>query len=368
MMIKREWRQLLEMIKFSLGKGKAPELRVETDWGKFYRICKFHKIQSMVCPGIQKLPKEQQPPEEILKKFQEAESMEIARDAVQAFSQEELLEAFEKEGISVLPLKGILMKRFYPVTSMRMMADLDILIDSEKRQSLRKIMQNAGYTIRSYNKGNHDVYYKEPCLNIEIHNKLFTPCDKKLHSYYKSVWEYALETSPYYYSFGLEDNFIYFTAHMAKHYYAGGTGIRSVIDFYLFLKKYKNSMDFNYIWSEFKKLGLCSFYEMMADLSEIWFGNASGIKQTDLIAEYIFESGVYGTKHNNILNQINKNGKYKYILNRLFPNINIMKESFPILKRHCYILPLLWIYRLFFSALTKYKNIRYEIVTLIKNK
>ena len=37
-MIKREWRQLLEMIKFSLGKGKAPELRVETDWGKFYRI------------------------------------------------------------------------------------------------------------------------------------------------------------------------------------------------------------------------------------------------------------------------------------------------------------------------------------------
>lgn len=29
MMIKREWRQLLEMIKFSLGKGKAPELRVD---------------------------------------------------------------------------------------------------------------------------------------------------------------------------------------------------------------------------------------------------------------------------------------------------------------------------------------------------
>ena len=83
-MIKREWRQLLEMIKFSLGKGKAPELRVETDWGKFYRICKFHKIQSMVCPGIQKLPKEQQPPEEILKKFQEAESMEIARDGLLA--------------------------------------------------------------------------------------------------------------------------------------------------------------------------------------------------------------------------------------------------------------------------------------------
>ena len=35
MMIKREWRQLLEMIKFSLGKGKAPELRVGQTGGNF---------------------------------------------------------------------------------------------------------------------------------------------------------------------------------------------------------------------------------------------------------------------------------------------------------------------------------------------
>ena len=168
-MIKREWRQLLEMIKFSLGKGKAPELRVETDWGKFYRICKFHKIQSMVCPGIQKLPKEQQHQEEILKKFQEAESMEIARDAVQAFSQEELLEAFEKEGISVLPLKGILMKRFYPVTSMRMMADLDILYETGKGKEVEAVLTDLGYYC-DHRDSHHDVFFRKPFMNIEMHH------------------------------------------------------------------------------------------------------------------------------------------------------------------------------------------------------
>ena len=66
--------------------------------------------------------------------------MEIARDAVQAFSQEELLEAFEKEGISVLPLKGILMKRFYPVTSMRMMADLDILYETGRGKEVEAVL------------------------------------------------------------------------------------------------------------------------------------------------------------------------------------------------------------------------------------
>lgn len=357
---------VLELVKCALENRKPPEKPENITFEEIYNISLLHKINNLIFYSVEMM--DNKPETSLYEKWSEDRDRAIARDIIQKNELEEIKKAAVLEQIRIIPVKGFFIKGLYPHSDMRFMADLDILIDSEKRQSLRKIMQNAGYTIRSYNKGNHDVYYKEPCLNIEIHNKLFTPCDKKLHSYYKSVWEYALETSPYYYSFGLEDNFIYFTAHMAKHYYAGGTGIRSVIDFYLFLKKYKNSMDFNYIWSEFKKLGLCSFYEMMADLSEIWFGNASGIKQTDLIAEYIFESGVYGTKHNNILNQINKNGKYKYILNRLFPNINIMKESFPILKRHCYILPLLWIYRLFFSALTKYKNIRYEIVTLIKNK
>ena len=96
-------------------------------------------------------------PEEILKKFQEAESMEIARDAVQAFSQEELLEAFEKEGISVLPLKGILMKRFYPVTSMRMMADLDILYETGRGKEVEAVLTDLGYYC-DHRDSHHDVF------------------------------------------------------------------------------------------------------------------------------------------------------------------------------------------------------------------
>ena len=156
---------------------------------KFYRICKFHKIQSMVCPGIQKLPKEQQPPEEILKKFQEAESMEIARDAVQAFSQEELLEAFEKEGISVLPLKGILMKRFYPVTSMRMMADLDILYETGKGKEVEAVLTDLGYYC-DHRDSHHDVFFRKPFMNIEMHHCMIGE-DSLLDAYYEDIWKRA---------------------------------------------------------------------------------------------------------------------------------------------------------------------------------
>ena len=219
---------VLELVKCALENRKPPEKPENITFEEIYNISLLHKINNLIFYSVEMM--DNKPETFLYEKWSEDRDRAIARDIIQKNELEEIKKAAELEQIRIIPVKGFFIKGLYPHSDMRFMADLDILIDSEKRQSLRKIMQNAGYTIRSYNKGNHDVYYKEPCLNIEIHNKLFTPCDKKLHSYYKSVWEYALETSPYYYSFGLEDNFIYFTAHMAKHYYAGGTGIRSVID------------------------------------------------------------------------------------------------------------------------------------------
>ena len=295
MMIKREWRQLLEMIKFSLGKGKAPELRVETDWGKFYRICKFHKIQSMVCPGIQKLPKEQQPPEEILKKFQEAESMEIARDAVQAFSQEELLEAFEKEGISVLPLKGILMKRFYPVTSMRMMADLDILYETGRGKEVEAVLTDLGYYC-DHRDSHHDVFFRKPFMNIEMHHCMIGE-NSLLDAYYEDIWKRARqeEGKSHIYRLSWEDFYIFMIAHMAKHFQGGGCGIRSIVDMWLFSDRMKESLDWDYVRKELEKIELAQFERCMCDLVSVWFEEKAETEFYAQLTELLMQSGIYGT-------------------------------------------------------------------------
>lgn len=56
-MIKREWRQLLEMIKFSLGKGKAPELRVETTGGNFTEYANFIRFSLWYAPEYRSFQK-----------------------------------------------------------------------------------------------------------------------------------------------------------------------------------------------------------------------------------------------------------------------------------------------------------------------
>ena len=60
----------------------------------------------------------------------------------------------------------------------------------------------------------------------------------------------------YLYQFTDEDFYIYMVAHAYKHYSIGGTGLRTLIDFYLFLNQKEASMNWSYITEEIKKLSM----------------------------------------------------------------------------------------------------------------
>ena len=67
----------------------------------------------MVCPGIQKLPKETAASgRNIEKVYRKQSPWRLQEMRCRHFHRKNCWRLFEKEGISVLPLKGILMKRF----------------------------------------------------------------------------------------------------------------------------------------------------------------------------------------------------------------------------------------------------------------
>lgn len=59
-----------------------------------------------------------------------------------------------------LPLKGIIMKDYYPSVGMRQMSDNDILFDADAWERMEKHMISEGYEAEYVGKGNHDVYHK----------------------------------------------------------------------------------------------------------------------------------------------------------------------------------------------------------------
>ena len=69
----------------------------------------------------------------------------VYMDAVLTEEIHGLLDQFEADGISCVPLKGIQTKALYPSTELRTMGDLDILYHKQQSKKLRETMGKLGY-------------------------------------------------------------------------------------------------------------------------------------------------------------------------------------------------------------------------------
>ena len=97
-----------------------------------------HKIHTILCRGLEKISSKDKIPEKMIGKLEELWQIERAKDAVQKYSIDEILDAFEKDKIDCMPLKGIYMKEFYPDSSLRTMSDLDIFYRQGDEEKIEK--------------------------------------------------------------------------------------------------------------------------------------------------------------------------------------------------------------------------------------
>lgn len=277
-----------------------------------------------------------------------------------------ILSFMEQNGIWYLPLKGVILKDYYPSVGMRQMSDNDILFDYSFCDKVRKYMDSLGYETEGTGRGNHDVYKKEPVYNFELHKALYG----KLHQdgwgeYYENVKDRLIlnEGSSYGYHFTDEDYYVYITSHAYKHYSAGGTGLRTLLDFYVYLKA-KPELDFSYIEKECEVLGIRAFEKHSRELCKKVFEgtalngqealeNSLSEEDKEMLA-YYFSSGVYGTMERGVENRVHKyqqktgrKSKFRYILGRIFPNSKVMECYYPAFGKHKILIPIGWVYRWF---------------------
>lgn len=263
-----------------------------------------------------------------------------------------------------MPVKGIFLKKMYPKSDFRTMSDIDILIDTENADKAGNIMLALGYTCESKEKSHHDVYFKEPVMNIEIHRQLFSDISaNNLSQYYKDVFIKAEKTDGFKFAYKMTDEefYIYTLAHFYKHYSNGGSGIRSVMDVYVMNNSIYEKLNKKSLNGKLKKLQLLNFRNEMTALSEMWFGISKETPELKKISEYIIGSGTYGTMLNNVNNQIKKKGKAGYFIYCTFPPLYLMKNNYPILKKVPLLLPVLWIWRLITSLITKRNIVMFKL-------
>ncbi len=272
-----------------------------------------------------------------------------------------VLAELEKAGIWYMPLKGCVLKDYYPKIGMRQMSDNDILYDVTRREEMCSIMEGLGFT--STGRGNCDDHYaKAPVCNFEMHHSLFSPyTDEAVFAYYRHIRDKMRKDEGSVWGFHLppEDFYIYMITHEYKHYSGGGTGLRSLLDTYVYL--HKASLDMAYVNGEMEKLGIADFEEANRSLALHLFDGEALTESEQEMLEEILSSGTYGTMRNRIQNQIKKKGRWGYFLSRLTLPGSLMHISYPILDRVPALYPLCWTHRLVHAFFFKHKIFLYQL-------
>ncbi len=352
---KREAQYLVKLLKAALTDSIPLLPEGDFDWESLYDLSVLQKVEAMAYIGLSKVSGV---PDGVIDRFENEYKREIAFEMIRHSEGRKILSSFESAGIDCMPLKGWIIKDMYPMPAMRYMCDIDILFKKEYADEVKSVLENLGYDAVEFG-GNPDVYMKKPILNIEMHKALIQ--DKTDH--FEKTWDRAVlkENKKHTFSMSLEDYYIYMAAHLRKHFFGSGTGVRSVCDIYVFLRENKGELDDGYIFEKLRESGIYEFDCKVRKLCAMWFENGEVTEEIKKLGDKFLYCGAFGTEESNSLNTAAaeldsmkgksfRQKKIRYIIQLMFPPISVMKEEYGFLRRFPLLLPFSWVMRGFRSV------------------
>ena len=282
--------------------------------------------------------------------------------------------ALERAGIWYCPLKGAMVKDLYPALGLRQMADYDVLFDASRADDLCDIMQSLGFTTEHYDLGVHDVYYRDPVSNFEMHRSLFAASSERAYAAHFATVKDRLVKDPdnaHGWHMTLEDCYLYLLSHEHKHFSAGGTGLRSSLDIYVYLRAHASAMDWDQIHATASELGLSNFEAQQRAFAQHLFDDEPLTVEEERLFEYMASSRTYGTTEHRVENKIAAMGgtpaaKLRYLRDRLFPPLDdAYSAAYPFFGQRKYLLPAFYVYRAGKALAQRGRAIRTELASVI---
>lgn len=334
------------------------------DLAQLYEVAKAHSLSIITAYSLESADIDD-------KEFKEAKTKAIRKTIYFDIERTAVLNELEKSKIWYLPLKGIILKDYYFKSSMREMCDNDILIDKNRIEDIKSIMIDLGFKMEHDDLGHDLAFMKEPVCNFEMHTELFgVGYNEIVNGYYNNIHSRLLkdEDNQFGYHFSNEDFYIFMIAHEYKHFYYSGTGLRSLLDTYVYVNHFYNQLNWKYIYNELKKLGIDEYEKLSRSLSTKLFSGEQLNREENIFLDCFIFAGTYGNEKSKVINRLKKNNKLQYIRNRVFLPMDYIEKHHPFFYRNKVLLPLLPIYRLMTGIVTHRKGLQTELKALIKHR
>lgn len=340
----------LHLLECALKTEQPKEAPEGIDFSEVLEISKRHDVENLVFVSVDKL--KAKPKGELYADWQELYYMDKKRCMFQDMALDELIEAFTKEGIDCMPLKGSVIKNYYPEPDLRSMGDIDFLVAEQNRSRVRDIMHSLGYRDDLLDDGQVDGFIstKNKLVYIEIHYD-FSAENHAYHDLFTIDWSKLLPTeTEHLLQMSLDDLYFFNIGHYAKNMHNKGMGLRAIVDEFvlweLFSDEQKQAM-----LDRFDKTELGEFHKNLIKINDIWFYGREDDGSLDNVQNYLMTRLTYGDEKTKITLQTlfdnQSSSNFKYVIAKLFPAPSTLYRRFAI-KHKCFlILPFLWLFRIF---------------------
>lgn len=291
-------------------------------------------------------------PDEILTRIKAGFFQDIRLDRLQNTELTQLFAAFEDQGVDYLPIKGAVMKKYYPGSVYRCMSDADIFIREDQYGIISGIMKKAGYSFIC--ESEHELRWKKSGFLIEFHKQAMSSAYVSVVDYYGDGFTRAYQIGDSHrYQFDATDELIYAFVHFVKHYLTGGAKIRNITDlYYLWVR---GGEDETRLEALLESMNLLAFYRILHKTVMAWFGGSPLDEAGKLIFRTVLtDSGEYKSTRRFIFWEAQSNrgktktsfiAKVRTMFKRFCIPSKEIHTRFEIFRKLPLLLPFFWIWR-----------------------
>lgn len=312
-MMKSQKRIFFDFLQFCIGATQdIPGSLANVDWRIMYDIAKKQALIGVLFYGIQRLPKELAPDENLLMTWMGMAHRIKQQNMCLFIDSSKVCKNFKQVGFRNCVLKGQGNALLYPDPYMRTPGDIDIYLEGGRKRIMEYVDGVCPNQMMRY----HHVDFPVMRTPIEVHftpSYMFCPWhNRKMQKWFGKVMdlqcsnvvtlpdrlgEITVPTNSF--------NVVYILSHLYRHVFTEGIGLRQLLDYYFVVNK--RHTDIATLQRELKYLGLWKFAgAVMYVLHEVF-----GLSEDKMIAPMNEKEGKF------LLDEIMRGGNFGQYDDRL---------------------------------------------------
>lgn len=346
----------------------------QQDWDELCLLARQQQVLPVLVHSCYASPAFLSQPEDFRREVLGSNRMQVVRQTMRSAALGALWVQLRQAGFTPVIMKGAACRSVWPVSSVRLSSDEDVLVPDAQFAACVDFLREQGFTCGDVAEGAFEVgLRRSDGLYLEVHRCPFPPDDAVLGGC--NVWFDGIDgrcltveaDGAALQVMGPEDHMLLLILHAFKHLLHSGFGLRQVCDLVLWAETYGAEIDWDTVVDRCGTVRAVGFTRAVFGIGAKYLGMdaqkaclppvllSDSDETAELLLYDLLTGGVFGTAsrsrhhsatvtHNAVA--ADRAGAKSSLLQSVFPPARQLEGQYPYLKKSPWLLPAAWTARL----------------------